>query len=104
MGRVVAADLGIMWIWNSLYAPTFTINKELMSLPIFYVSLCKVPWAIFHGLVKCFVSNNILISCCLRILYVETEGPTRSGVEQYEGMEVDEESLGDGPGPQRCEY
>ncbi|XP_025077822.1 RNA-binding protein 8A-like [Pomacea canaliculata] len=29
------------------------------------------------------------------------EGPTRSGVEQYEGMEVDEETLGDGPGPQR---
>ena len=32
------------------------------------------------------------------------EGPTHSGVEQYEVMDVDEEGAGaDGPGPQRCE-
>ena len=35
---------------------------------------------------------------------VSPEGPTHSGVEQYEVMDVDEESAGaDGPGPQRCE-
>ena len=44
---------------------------------------------------------------CLLMLNVNvcsfSEGPTHSGVEQYEVMDVDEETAGaDGPGPQRC--
>lgn len=36
---------------------------------------------------------------CLSDLF--PEGPTRGGVDQYEGMEVDYDEA-DGPGPQRC--
>lgn len=41
----------------------------------------------------------------LLMIMLVAEGPTRSGVEQYEVMDVDEDVVGgDGPGPQRCTY
>ena len=33
---------------------------------------------------------------------VVSDGPTRSGVEEFEGMDIDDDADKDGPGPQRC--
>jgi hypothetical protein len=42
----------------------------------------------------------------ITILYTQhiIEGTTRSGVEDYEAMEVEATTGDGGPGPQRCKY
>lgn len=42
----------------------------------------------------------LICSYFIRLYGVFSEGPTKSGVEDYEAMDVEQEDMG--PGPQRC--